>query len=117
MGFGDTAKKISQLTTKAESIYTIAKDLHEKLTALREEINEMRESMRTLDEEMVSQSEDIDDLRVLVEGLAAEQGLDPEELLREAAESDDHSDQSNVSEPRDSEQVSTDDDGSNPDNG
>lgn len=84
MGFGKTAKKVTALTAKAEKIYSLAKELHEKLTALKEEIEEMRETMKTMDEEMVSQGKELAEQRQILEALAEEQGLDVDEIVKDA---------------------------------
>lgn len=83
MGLGDTAKKITDLTKKAESIYVLAKELQAKVTAIKEELDVMRHSMKTLDEEMVEQGRDIEEQRKLLTAVAEQQGIDVNEVLSE----------------------------------
>jgi len=93
MGFGDTAKKVKQLTAKAEKIYIIAKELQQKVVELKDEIEEIRESMKTLDAEVAAQGDRLDrhqeelvSVRNLVTAIAEENDVDVEAVLANPSE-------------------------------
>ncbi|ABB77917.1 hypothetical protein [environmental halophage 1 AAJ-2005] len=96
MGLGDTARKMSKVATKAESIYTIAKELRKRIRELKDESEEIRNSVKTLDEEMekqrqISESQEahLQAHQAVVDEIARQHGIDPVKI-REAkqAESD-----------------------------
>jgi len=76
MGFGDTAKKIQKLSTVAE-------DLYEKMNQVFAQLQQVRERVESTTERVEAIERDLDEQRMLLEAIAAEQGLDPDQLIQE----------------------------------
>jgi hypothetical protein len=78
MGLGSTAKKLQKLADRAEQLYAQLQDLRERMTALEASAQETSERTGRIERELDGQ-------RALLKAVAEEQGLDPEQVLAEAA--------------------------------
>ncbi|ELY43174.1 DUF5798 family protein [Natronorubrum bangense] len=78
MGLGSTAKKIQGLSDRAEAMYKQVQQLQQRIIGLEEEMDDTHETVKRLDHQLTEQ-------RALLLAIAAEQGLDGEEILAEAA--------------------------------
>lgn len=78
MGLGSTAKKIQLVAEKAEQVFEMSKDLKERVTGLEAATEETHEQVAEVREATAEN-------RALLEAIAAEQGLDVEEILTEDA--------------------------------
>lgn len=77
MGLGSTAKKLQRVTDLAEEVYERLADLRDQIAALRNTVDETSDRVAAIETELDGQ-------RALLEAVAREQGLDPEEILDEA---------------------------------
>lgn len=87
MGFGDTARKMSKVASKAESIYKIAQELRKRITELKQEIDEVHSSVKTLDQEMEnqrqiseSQSAQLRAHKAVIDEIAKQHGINPADV-------------------------------------
>lgn len=78
VGLGDTAKKIQTVADRAEKTY-------KRLEELREQVNETRDTVNDTNERVAELETDVAEQRAILEALAAESGIDVDEVLREAA--------------------------------
>jgi methyl-accepting chemotaxis protein len=78
VGLGDTAKKIQTVADKAEKTYKRLEELREQVNQTRDTVNDTNERVSQLETELAEQ-------RALVEALAAESGVDVDEVLATAA--------------------------------
>ena len=78
VGLSGTAKKLQTLATTAEKLF-------ERLNALRERVEEMNDRMNNTHDRVAALEHEIEEQRALVEAIAAEQGIDIEAVLAEAA--------------------------------
>ena len=74
MPFGDTAKKIQRLSTLAEQTY-------EKLNQLVSQLQDLRERVESTSDQIESMDRELAEQRAIVEALAAEQGVDVDEVV------------------------------------
>jgi len=79
MPFGDTAKKIQRLSTIAEQTYEKINQLVSQLQDLRERVESTSDQLDSMDRELAEQ-------RAIVEALAAEQGVDVDEVVAQVHE-------------------------------
>jgi len=79
MPFGDTAKKVQRLSTLAEQTYEKINQLVSQLQDLRERVESTSDQLDTMDRELAEQ-------RAIVEALAAEQGVDVDEIVAQVEE-------------------------------
>lgn len=77
MPFGDTAKKVQRVTDLAEQLYKKVNYLVEQLGELRERVESTSDQIEAMDRELAEQ-------RAIVEALAAEQGIDVDEVIARA---------------------------------
>lgn len=78
MGLGSTTKKIQTIAEKAEQVYAQVDELRKQLASLQEKVDVTHDTVSDL---KVKHEQN----RALLEALAAEQGVDVEEVLTEAA--------------------------------
>jgi len=78
MGLGSTAKKIQSVADRAEQLYKQLADVRERVMALEETTTETGERVDRLETELEKQ-------RVVLDAVAADRGIDVDELLAEAA--------------------------------
>jgi len=79
MGLGSTAKRLSKVADVAEDIYGRIQQLREEVDATRETVEDTNERVATLEAELAEQ-------RAIVEALAAERGVDPEDAVEQSAD-------------------------------
>jgi len=78
MGLGSTAKKLQNLADRAEQLYAQLQEVRERMTELEASAQETSERVQSIERELEGQ-------RALLVAVAEEQGLDPEQVLAEAA--------------------------------
>lgn len=78
MGFGSTAKKLQRVTDLAEEVYERLSTLHDQVTSLRDTVEETNDRVAALEDEVAAQ-------RAVVEALAREEGIDPDDVHEGAA--------------------------------
>ncbi|PSP86614.1 hypothetical protein BRC83_00105 [Halobacteriales archaeon QS_1_68_17] len=78
MGFGSTAKKLQKVADAAE-------DLYAKMNDVRQQLVELRETVETTSDQVESLERDLAEQRAIVEALAAEQGVEVDSVLTDAA--------------------------------
>lgn len=74
MGLGSTAKRLSKVADVAEDIYGRLQRLREEVDATRETVEDTNGRVATLEAELAEQ-------RALLEAVADEQGVDPDEVV------------------------------------
>jgi peptidoglycan hydrolase CwlO-like protein len=77
MGLGGTAKKLQKVAEMGEELYR-------RLNELRTQVAEMRETVDATHERVDRLENEVAEQRVILEALAAEEGLDVEALVAEA---------------------------------
>ncbi|MFD1589191.1 DUF5798 family protein [Halorientalis brevis] len=78
VGLGDTKKKIQKIVDSAEKTYAKLNELREQVEDLRAKVDKTSESVDRMDHEL-------DEQRALLEALAAEEGIDVDQVLADAA--------------------------------
>ncbi len=78
VGLGDTKKKIQTIVDSAEKTYAKLNELREQVEDLRTKVEKTSQSVDRMDHEL-------DEQRALLEALAAEQGIDVDQVLADAA--------------------------------
>jgi len=81
MGFGSTAKKVQKLADTAEKLYSKLNELREQVAEMREKLDSTSERVERLERENAQQ-------RALLEAIAEEQGIDPDDIEAEKAVAD-----------------------------
>lgn len=81
MPFGDTAKKIQQLSNAAEELYGKMNEMREQLQSLKERVEKTDEAIGRMDREL-------DEQRVILEAIAEEHDIDVEGLVAELEEAE-----------------------------
>lgn len=81
MPFGDTAKKIQQLSNAAEELYGKMNEMREQLQSLKERVEKTDEAIGRMDREL-------DEQRVILEAIAEEHDIDVEGLVAELDETE-----------------------------
>jgi septal ring factor EnvC (AmiA/AmiB activator) len=96
MGLGSTAKKVQLIAEKAESTYDQLMKLRDRMTRLENTLEETGDRVATLERENEAQ-------RVLLEELAAEQGIDVDAALEDVDLTDEESTSKESSDTADSD--------------
>ncbi|WP_435097404.1 DUF5798 family protein [Halarchaeum sp. P4] len=81
MGLTSTANKVSKLTDLAEKLY-------KRVEAIREQIQEVRDTVGETNERVADLEDELDEQRAIIEALAAESGVDVDEVLADAGDND-----------------------------
>jgi septal ring factor EnvC (AmiA/AmiB activator) len=77
VGLGNAAKKIQKIAETAEDLYAKMNDLRAQMQDLTEQVEQTSDTVDTLEHDLAEQ-------RALIEALAAQQGVDVEQVLADA---------------------------------
>jgi len=78
VGLGDTTKKLQKLADTAEELFEKLNELRQQVAETRERVDDTHAKVSDLEHEQAEQ-------RALLEALAAEQGVDVDAVLTDAA--------------------------------